>query len=49
MLPLSSQVALHQFTTLAPEYARCPRCGALSPRNEIRCPMAVEGRSEVGR
>jgi transposase-like protein len=36
MLPLSSQVALHQYTTLAPEYARCPRCGALSPRNEIR-------------
>ena len=36
MLPLSYQVALHQYTTLAPEYARCPRCGALSPRNEIR-------------
>jgi len=36
MLSLSSQAALHQFTTLAPEFARCPRCGALSPRNEIR-------------
>ena len=36
MLPLSDQTALHQYTTLAPAFARCPRCGALSQRNEIR-------------
>mgnify|MGYP002641918597 CR=1 FL=1 len=36
MLSLSAQAALHQYTTLAPALSRCPRCGALSPRNEIR-------------
>jgi hypothetical protein len=36
MIPLTDQTALHQITTLAPESARCPRCGTLSPRNEIR-------------
>lgn len=36
MICLTDEPALHQIIPLAPAAARCPRCGALSPRNEVR-------------
>lgn len=34
LVPSSS--VLHQLNPFAPDVARCPRCGAASPRNEVR-------------
>ena len=36
MLNLSGLDACHKIFGIAPEAARCPRCGTWSPRNEIR-------------
>ncbi len=37
MLNLSDLRAHHKTKKVAPEVARCPRCGTWSPRNEVRC------------